>query len=435
MLTCIQDQTPNPNVQLCTSTTALQGFFTNSTIKYLDITLLNNNIAMGVNANNNILGGVNNIALGASALELNITSNNNTAIGYRTLQNNIGSGSNTAIGSNAMRLMVSGNNNVAMGVDSLSNSIFGDGNVALGDSSMSLSISGDNNTAIGIFALNSASAFSNMVSVGAFSLNANAASTKCTAIGYRALTLNTLGVNNTAIGYNSASSVITGDNNVAMGFESLANSTGSDNTAIGANSLVATVSGDSNTAVGFNALTNNIAGSGNIALGDSAGSAILLDDNIIIANVGLATDTGIIRIGAAVTHTDTFIPTNLQIGVPGAGYLALLNEYVDTSGPYGDAAVIPDPILVFGSAAIAVWLIPLSTAILITGLTVTMPAPVSPGQIMHISFIGVAGPPVVGGTGIVYTPMVDAAHTVDASASTFSSSWYVSPSSGFWTRI
>jgi len=510
-LTCIQDQTPNPNVQLCTSATALQGFFNNSTDKYLDIPLTGDNVFIGFHAGNTIGAGINNIGIGLNTLELvttgnnniaiginamrlnvlatlniaigpealenttggtnvsigrrslnaNLTGDGNTALGTQSLENSLGD-QNTAVGHTSMQSNTTGNNNTAFGSNTLAQSTTGDNNTAVGPFALAAVVSSSDNTAVGHFALGSnfGVSFDQMVAVGARALAANAASTECTAVGYNTLAANTTGTENTAVGYLSLNVVTTGDDNTALGHSTLAlntaslntaigsqslsvNTTGSENTALGFATLANNTTGDSNTAVGYESLNSNITGTGNIALGESAGIDLLLDDNIAIGNIGLGADTGIVRIGTAGTHTDTFIPTNLHVGVtgaPGSGYIGLLNEYADVSGPYGDAAVIPDPTIAFGGPAISVWLIPLSAAAMATGLTVTMPAPVSLGQTMHISFVGVAGPPAVVGTGIIYTPAVDAAHTADVTAiitgaNAFASSWYVSPASGLWTRI
>ncbi len=513
IMTCIQDQSPNPNVQLCATNTALLGYFNNSVDKYLDLAIASDNVAIGFHANNSIVTGTRNISLGANALASNISISRNVAmgvdtltslnggngynvavgdgastlntsgeyniaigglalssdvsgnqlvaIGHRSLQNNSGSTNCTAVGYQSQLNNVggtnnssvghstlfanTGNNNTALGASSMANNVIGDGNTSVGYNSLNQLISGSDNTALGNAALESslASSFNEMTAVGSSALSSNTASTECTAVGFQTLTNNTTGSNNTCVGHRSAAANIIGDNNTSLGHSTLLANIGNDNVSVGASSMLVNTTGDSNTAIGNNTLSSNITGSGNIVLGDSAGSALLLDDNICIGNIGNATDTGVVRIGTSGVHTSTIIPTNVTVGVtgsPGFGYLSLANEYVDTGGPYGDGAVIPDPTIAYGGSVISVWIIPLLIAALPTGLTVTMPAPVAPGQTMRISFAGVAGPPAVLGTGIIYTPSVDAAHTTDTTAITtgansFASSWYVSPASGLWTRI
>ena len=96
----------------------------------------------------------------------------------------------------------------------------------------------------------------------------------------------------------SASSNTRGIFNTAEENEALYyNTTGNYNTASGGLALLRNTNGNENTAVGYGALYYNT-GSGNIALGTAAGENLTSgNNNFVIGNVGVAEDSGTIRIG------------------------------------------------------------------------------------------------------------------------------------------
>jgi hypothetical protein len=124
-----------------------------------------------------------------------------------------------------------------------------------------------------------------------------------TGVGCQALHSNTNGDFNTACGEAALYSNTNGSANTANGMGALNyNTSGNDNTANGFQALLFNTSGYNNTANGANALFNNTDGSYNIALGCQAGYNITTgSSNIDIGNLGLATDTNIIRIGSGQT--------------------------------------------------------------------------------------------------------------------------------------
>jgi hypothetical protein len=145
-----------------------------------------------------------------------------------------------------------------------------------------------------------------------------------TASGTNALYYNTTGFGNTASGMDSLFSNSTGNNNTAFGTSLYSNTTGSENTAsgsealnsnsignynaaFGANALRSNTSGAQNAAFGLNALQQNSSGSYNIAVGHGAGFYITGSNNIDIGAVGVAADSGVIRIGTHPTQTATYI--------------------------------------------------------------------------------------------------------------------------------
>ena len=159
-----------------------------------------------------------------------------------------------------------------------------------------------------------------------------------TADGYQSFGINTIGYENTAYGFQALDSNASGDNNTAVGYSAmLANNSGSQNTAVGENAMAGNQSGGGNSAFGALALGNNQSGSFNTAIGNYAlwfnhgsynagdGAFALYNvtgtssyniglgyqagynistgsSNIDIGNLGLSTDTNLIRIGTSQTQ-------------------------------------------------------------------------------------------------------------------------------------
>ena len=192
----------------------------------------------------------------------------------------------------------------AFGYNALNQNTTGEGNTAVGLIALFANISGIQNTAVGGDALQTCTTDNN------------------TAVGYGALSENATGTNNTAIGLYALGGTAgsSGSNNTASGLEALtANTTGAFNTANGVVVLYTNTSGNSNTAVGHDALSSNTAGGSNIALGDSAGSLLSTgSNNIDIGHVGVAGESGNIRIGTSGTQTATFIAGIRGVAIAGA---------------------------------------------------------------------------------------------------------------------
>lgn len=127
-----------------------------------------------------------------------------------------------------------------------------------------------------------------------------------TALGFRALTENMVGNLNTAVGSAALKQNRRGSRNTATGYRALGQCTfGNNNTANGYLALGGQ-SGNNNTAVGAWAL-NTTTGDNNIALGFRAGfSTTTGNQNIDIGNLGVAGESGTIRVGSP-AQTRTFI--------------------------------------------------------------------------------------------------------------------------------
>jgi hypothetical protein len=222
-----------------------------------------------------------NTFLGEDALTNDTTGHQNTAMGYKALYSNTLGSQNTAIGAYSLFTAPVGNSNTAIGNAALFNDTFGVNNVAIGASALYYNTTGYQNTATGTLALRT----------------------------------NTTGYNNTANGYFALQSNTAGNSNAATGFFALVNNS----------------TGNNNTADGFNALYGNTTGNNNIALGFQAGQNLTTgDNNIDIGNVGVANESGIIRIGTTGTQTATFIA-----GIRGVPISGGTEVGVNSSGQLG----------------------------------------------------------------------------------------------------
>jgi uncharacterized coiled-coil protein SlyX len=183
--------------------------------------------------------------------------------------------------------------------------------------------------ALACFALSSApKAFGVTPAPDGFYANGN------TAEGQNALFSLSTGASNTALGINALYHTTTGAHNTAEGAAALAsNTTGALNTASGVNALFKNTMGIRNTADGVGALFNNTTGNLNIALGYNAGFNLTTgSNNIDIGNVGVAGESGKIRIGVEGTQTVTFIagiyntvplPNGVPVAVDNHGQLGV----------------------------------------------------------------------------------------------------------------
>jgi hypothetical protein len=151
-----------------------------------------------------------------------------------------------------------------------------------------------------------------------------------TAVGFFSLRSNTVGGFNTAIGAGTLL-VNSGNNNTATGAGALLSNTAAPgNTANGAFALFNNI-GQFNTAIGNEALSSNTTGIVNIALGVNAGGQLTTgNDNIDIGNIGVAGESGTIRVGSGF-QSATYI-AGIAGQTVGAGGTTC---YVDNAGKLG----------------------------------------------------------------------------------------------------
>jgi hypothetical protein len=211
------------------------------------------------------------------------------------------------------------NHNTAEGMNALFSLTTGKENTAIGFEALFANNSGSQNTATGFSALFNNTDGRDNTANGAVALFSNGTGDSNTATGVEALVHNTTGNQNTATGVSALAFNKGGGGNTANGYQALyLNMSGSFNVANGYRALYNNVTGFWNIATGYQALQNNQSGSFNIALGVNAGSAITGSSNIDIGNVGVAGESGRIRIGTKGTHTGTFIAGISGVAVTGS---------------------------------------------------------------------------------------------------------------------
>jgi hypothetical protein len=176
-----------------------------------------------------------------------------------------------------------------------------------------LDVAGDANLAGGLRIRGDAALFVpatvDSVAVGKAALSSNTTGGDNTAVGAWALQSDTDGSENTAVGSNALISNTTGSGNTALGgFALQVNTSGGANTALGSGALSVNTTGTFNLAIGTNALISNTTGSGNIAIGSGSAFRVNPDNsnNIEIGSLGLAGDSGVIRLGASPAQTSFF---------------------------------------------------------------------------------------------------------------------------------
>jgi hypothetical protein len=131
-------------------------------------------------------------------------------------------------------------------------------------------------------------------------------STENTAVGSLALPPVAGAQLNTALGY-AALSTNAGSANTAVGVVALWwNTTGTSNAALGNAAARFNDTGSYNTALGVESLFSNNIGSSNIAIGFQSGYYLTANNNVDVANMGQAGDSGVVRIGTSGTQTSFF---------------------------------------------------------------------------------------------------------------------------------
>ena len=343
-----------PNDNTAEGTGALGGLTTGSantaagSSALQNITTANQNTAIGAFAliGPNNASGNDNTATGFSALSAN-TGNDNTANGSGALQNNTTASGNTANGFNALFKNTTGSYNTATGLIALFSNTTGDQNTATGYEALVSNTTGADNTANGVAALFLNTTGNNNTATGYEALVNNTTGAENTANGFLGLSSNTTGTNNTANGALALAANTTGSGNTATGWSALqANSNGGFNAATGNYALYSNTTGYSNVATGVDALYHNkvghdntaegylallnSTGSNNTALGSYAGANLATgSNNIDIGALGVAGDSGKIRIGKQGTQNATFIAGIFGVTMTGSPVV------VNSSGKLG----------------------------------------------------------------------------------------------------
>lgn len=137
-------------------------------------------------------------------------------------------------------------------------------------------------------------------------------------------TLTTDALLNVGVGCTALNALTTGDANTAVGYGALAlNQTGNLHCAFGNDALSLLDGAYGNVAIGVGALQSLLTGAANIAIGLSAGSAYVgaESNNILIGNVGGATENNTIRLGDTAIQNATYIAGIFGATVVGSAVL------------------------------------------------------------------------------------------------------------------
>ena len=246
---------------------------------------------------------------------------------------------NTAMGTNALLNLTDGTYNTAVGFYALGANTTGTSNTAAGLYALGGNTTGGYNTAAGFYALAANTTGSLNTATGYSALRNNTTGLQNTATGFYALWSNTSGFNNTAAGFYALAGNMTGNFNTAVGLSALvSNSEGHANTALGSDALYSNSTGRNNVAIGSSALLDNTTGRNNTAIGWYAGRRTTGNDNILIANKGVAGESQTMRLGVKGTAgvagsgiTRTFI-AGIQGRTTGLAGSAVL---IDANGQLG----------------------------------------------------------------------------------------------------
>ena len=324
------------------------------------------NTGVGYQALYNNTSGSYNTANGAFALLSNANGWDNVANGYDALYSNTNGSYNTASGVQALYNNISGRFNIGLGFAAGGSLTTGSSNIDIGNVGVSTDTNiiriGDqqaqtfiagviNGNGGGLTNLNAASLSGSVSNISNLYLPATTASAGIIYAGGSTLiqsygsqnffagsgagnlTMTGFG-DNTGVGYQALYNNTSGSYNTANGaFALLSNANGWDNVANGYDALYSNTNGSYNTASGVQALYNNISGRFNIGLGFAAGGSLTTgSSNIDIGNVGVSTDTNIIRIGDQ--QAQTFIAGVIN---GNGGGLTNLNA-ASITGIYGTTA-------------------------------------------------------------------------------------------------
>lgn len=139
------------DVDTTTAAPGASSLLTYDGVNWVPTSVANDNLEIGVNANNAITTGARNIGIGYHANQNNQTQNDSIAIGYQANEVNTGGGQNIAIGNGAMALAASRSDCVAIGYNALNaaDTSLGTENTVIGSQSAIDLTTGEKNTLVG----------------------------------------------------------------------------------------------------------------------------------------------------------------------------------------------------------------------------------------------------------------------------------------------
>ena len=298
-------------------------------------TTVDNEITLGNTSHNSLrIPGLQSGASNGSVLTYNSSNGNITLAATSGLSNNSSQTNSLGVGTGALS-SDSGNNNTAFGSAALDASVSGVQNTAVGASALTNLTTGGYNTAVGFQSNQNLTTGGTNTSLGAYAGYSYTTVSNTTSVGYSAAYNNT-GANNTAIGAytlfgNAGTS--TGGSNVAVGYQAgKALTSGQENTFIGTSSGYTVTTGQGNTTLGRTALRDATTASSNIAIGvDAMEQTTTGASNVAIGPYSLQDNTiggQNVAVGRNALHSNT---ANNNTAV---GHQAL---YLNTTGTFNAA--------------------------------------------------------------------------------------------------
>ena len=250
------------------------------------------NTAVGMWAGYNITTAVNNTFIGAYSGSNATTNGYNVGVGYGSLYTTTGT-QNTAVGYNAGFSQTTASENTLIGAYAGDTLTSGQGNVALGRASLTSATTSSSNVAIGVDAMEQTTTGAGNVTVGCYALQDNTTGGNNVAVGYNAGHENTTSSASTYVGGN-AGHKIAGAQNTAIGYNALSGDTTAAsayyNVAIGVDAAENITTGHSNVFIGWQAAKDVTTGNNLIVIGKSATpSSVTADNEITLGNTDIDT--------------------------------------------------------------------------------------------------------------------------------------------------
>jgi hypothetical protein len=250
------------------------------------------NTAVGMWAGYNITTAVNNTFIGAYSGSNATTNGYNVGVGYGSLYTATGT-QNTAVGNNAGYSQTTASENTLIGAYCGQALTTGQGNVALGRASLISATTSNSNVAVGVDAMEQTTTGAGNVTVGCYALQDNTTGGNNVAVGYNAGHQNTTSSASTYVGAN-AGHKIAGTQNTAIGYNALKGDTNAAsayyNVAIGVDAAENITTGHSNVFIGWQAAKDVTTGNNLIVIGKSATpSSVTADNEITLGNTDIDT--------------------------------------------------------------------------------------------------------------------------------------------------
>jgi hypothetical protein len=305
----------------------------NSTIKFAGS---GSTLTQDFGVSNLFMGGTYALTTGYASVGLGYQSSTSITTGYQ----------NVAVGYQSLMSEQGGHLNVAIGNQALANQNGGNGNVGIGSGALLGGNTGGNCVAIGISALSTANTQGGQVAVGAGALQSEGTLGGNVAVGYNASTTQNGGQFNSSFGTYSLRYVTTGSYNVGLGYNSGSAYTSSEtsNICIGNVGVISesnvlrigtqgTGNGQQNTCFIAGIVGNTVSNQQVVTINSSTGQLGVSNTGTVWNDVTTATQTLAVNNGYITDHTD------VTYTLPST---AALGDKIEIVGKLGIATITPN---------------------------------------------------------------------------------------------